>query len=431
MKTKPNFVWIVLDGARSDRLTPYGYSRDTTPFLNKLSNKSVVFENAIVNSTWTLPSVGSLFTGKYPTQHGMMNSLNDQIKSLTIAQILSMRGYKTLMFSGINWVDSTDLTKGFDQVFDSEKIYLQNSLLPDLNLSGKTGVVYRHLANLLRRISNADYANPLASPLRKTFIDKILSNRSEHSPFFAYLHIPDTHAPYEPPLKYQKFGRRKIFIPGIFGKRFDFWSSWFEKAILSRRKKEKSLFNEKEWVMLNNIYDNCLFYLDSEINKIYSQLKSNDLLENTVLIITADHGEMLGEDGVISHGYWRDEVLKVPLIVHHPSLEPRRIKHQIETKNIFYMILEMAKGNFKDFCIKNEFALGQWKAIPHIQRLIEKMNSSIHTSAEYIRTNQLKYVEFGNKESQLYSLEGKEEPMKNPEIKKLMKKAIKIKRENF
>ncbi|KXB06245.1 hypothetical protein AKJ53_00915 [candidate division MSBL1 archaeon SCGC-AAA382F02] len=145
-KIRPNILWITLDAVRADRLSCYSYKRNTTPFLSRLAKKSLIFKNAISNSIWTFPSVASMFTGKYPSEHGMTDHLRKKIKLPTIAEILSDLGYQSVLLGGPEWVSSTNLRKGFDEVYTREDIFYSNSFFPEPQLRGTSRQIYKTLA---------------------------------------------------------------------------------------------------------------------------------------------------------------------------------------------------------------------------------------------------------------------------------------------
>lgn len=99
-----NVLLVVMDTARKKNLTPYGYERNTTPFLEDFSEESVVFDNAISQAPWTLPSHASMFTGEYPSQHGATQESPYLEKEDTLASHMSDEGYRTAIYSANAWI---------------------------------------------------------------------------------------------------------------------------------------------------------------------------------------------------------------------------------------------------------------------------------------------------------------------------------------
>lgn len=423
----PNILWITLDAVRQNRLSCYGYHRDTTPFLKELAKKSVVFENPITSSIWTLPSVASMFTGAYPSQHGMIDKLENKLRKPTIAQILSDRGFHTSLIGGNPWINSSDLRKGFDELLDMEEIFYLNSPLPKANLTGLPSKLYKYISNFSQILREGDpTAWASSSPrVRKAVQSKI---SQIEKPFFMYIHFTETHPICTPPLRFQKFGKRRFFLPTIFGKNFGIYSSWFEKKTYHWAEKPEKGLSEEELKILSDAYDNALYHVDYELRKLYKFMKKQNLLQDTAILITSDHGEMLGEGGDIAHQFsFAEPLLKIPLIVNHPNLKPKKVEELIEGKNIFHIVSRLAKGSFDHFWPESDFAFGEWKAYPEIANRVLEKNPERFTSAKYIRSKDLKFVVYGDGNKSLLKVSEGEERINNREAQELMEEIMKIK----
>ena len=160
-----NVILIVIDGLRADHLTPYGYSRNTSPFLDELASRSVLFENAISQSSWTKTSVASLLTSLYPDAHGVRSPTDVLPASARILpEVLQEHGYRTFAIHGNPWLEERF---GFDQGFDDFRFTHWN-----------------------KETFDAEKLN-----------DQALRWLEENSgpPFFLYLHYMDVHTPWKPP----------------------------------------------------------------------------------------------------------------------------------------------------------------------------------------------------------------------------------------
>jgi arylsulfatase len=262
---KPNILFLLLDTLRADHLSGYGYERETSPVLDAFAKENLKFDFALTAAPWTPASVASMFTGLYPSSHGMMPPNDRDIAKkgysrlasshITLAEILQGNGYKTLAVSPNPWVTKEF---GYDQGFD-EYYYLHRKIAEEITESGRE------------------------------LVDSWLKT-DQKNPFFMYLHFLDPHDPYSP--------------PGEYAKRF---SGPLSKSPFS--------YDDK---MLQNIglYDGEIKYLDTEIGKFFDYLKAKGLYEDLFIVIVADHGEQFMEHGNLRHGYkLYNEEIHVPLIL--------------------------------------------------------------------------------------------------------------------
>lgn len=280
---KPNIILFTLDTTRADHIACYGYPDVRTPNLDALAARGVLFEQAAASSPLTLPSHSSIMTGMYPTYHGVRVNGNNGLseEQTTISEVLSGRGYQTGAFVGSFVLDGRwGLKQGFqcyDDPFDLKK--------------------YKHVdLGAIQRPGNQVMDAALA------WLDGAKAN-----PFFAWIHLYDPHAPYEPPEPYH------------------------------------SEYNSRGRV---GLYDGEIAFMDEQIGRCVSWLQKNGLDKNTVLILIGDHGEGLGSHGEGTHGYFIYEyAVHVPLIVVTPfeKLRGLRIPSQVRAVDVFPTLLEMAK----------------------------------------------------------------------------------------
>ena len=288
--TPANLLLVVLDTVRADHLAPYGHARVTTPRLDAFVNAHAIrYENARSTSSWTLPSHASLFTGLQPAEHGATrprvegdpNAVTLQAWPAqkmredvpTLAERLADEGYQTAAFlaNGSFLRHEYGLDRGFER-YDDRKSAWHNR--------------YAALAQLLghhARVGFLPYREARAiTDLALTW----LTEERRDDPFFLTLNYMDAHAPYIPPAS-----TRDAFATD---------------QPRDLRSVPRAL-NELQ-------YDRELLYLDSELARVLDALEELDLFDDTVVIVTSDHGEAFGEHGFVLHG-WNlyDEVLRVPL----------------------------------------------------------------------------------------------------------------------
>jgi arylsulfatase A-like enzyme len=314
----PNVLLIVLDTVRADRLSLYGYPRATTPVLKKLSESGIRFDEARATAPWTLPSHASMFTGYLPHELDVRWRTAFGAGAPTLAEYLGSRGYATAGFVANTQYCSYDagLDRGFTQ-FEDYPIDLKH--LRPLRSATLFDRAWEGLSRLGMLLDRGRY-NPLlhwilapdrkdAGAINHEFTNWLSHRQDARRPFFAFLNYYDTHAPYLPPE-----GTRFRFGPGP--------RSVTDFMVLVERWKEIDKIRLGQYFvdLIEDSYENCLAYLDWRLGELFDELKRRDLLEKTLVIITADHGEELGDHALFEHGesLYRAEI-QVPLLVLLPS----------------------------------------------------------------------------------------------------------------
>ncbi len=316
----PNIVLIVLDTVRADHVSSYGYFRNTTPNLDQVAKRGVLFENAYSASSWTLPSTLSMFTSLLPHQHGAGTDRAGEPR--TLAEILSAGGYETAGFNANPYygIVPWGLGRGYGSYTDS---------------TGTMG--YSLDAMRLGR----DFIEPVSEELfQRSRLNQFTAHQLNEQvyrwydhrperPFFLFLNYNDAHDPYEAPAPFDHF----------FGH-----DSRDAKHLLLTAKLNRVALPSADRDGVIASYDNCLHYIDSQVAELLSFLQSSPEWANTYVIITADHGEGFGEHGTYSHGsnLYR-ELLHVPLIVVGPGVPAGlRVSDTASTRRIFSTVLEFA-----------------------------------------------------------------------------------------
>lgn len=293
----PNVLLITLDALRADHVSAYGYQRPTTPNLDQLAQRGVLFEDAFANSSWTLPAHASLFTGRLPHEHkaDWSNSLDGTYP--TLAETFAARGYLTAAFAAnpAYVVPETGLARGFDHF----QIY--GNSLPD---AANRTVYGRKLAlDLLPRVGYYDLpGRKSAAQVNDEFFNWL--NQNEGRPFFAFLNYFDVHDPYLTSMPYAHKFSDQVADGSVIN--YQFQSHAFRR---------KPVITPQESQMEIDAYDGALAYLDSQMGALFSELARRGLDKNTLIVVTADHGEAFGNHDLYGHGnslYL--EALRVPLI---------------------------------------------------------------------------------------------------------------------
>ena len=329
---KPNIVFIVLDTVRADHLSSYGYHRPTTPNIDRLARRGVLFENAIAPTSWTLPSHAAMFTGLLPHQNGADWWLPLPPGPRTLAEALSSNGYQTAGFvANFNYCQKGwGIGRGFS-------IYRDDSESLRRNLAGTllgTAIIQPAYETFCR----FDYLERQDARETNQRVFRWLRSPPS-SPFFLFINYFDTHVPYltEPPYDH-RFGK---ISNRLVHKLFNDLNSPGPATDLTPRDR----------AALIAAYDNCLAFLDAQVGRLLDFLQNSPEGRNTIVIITSDHGEEFGEQGFYSHGYnlYRP-ALHVPLIIAGPGIpKGARISHLVRIRDLFSTVLDLSEGGDSHF----------------------------------------------------------------------------------
>ncbi len=295
-QARPNLILISLDTVRTDHLGCYGYEIPNTPFLNALSQRATVFSHAYATAPWTLPSHASIFTGKYPHQHGAHTYKTEKpgpnasplpLEQTTLAEVLSQLGYRTAAFV-------------------ANKQYLATRF--QLNQGFQTYYVFSG-----PEVARAEEVNAQALAW--------LDYPTTEQPFFLFLNYMDAHRPY------RSEGHTDLFPFPVGTDCARLQSRLLEPILCGYDLDQAGEDYRQDLAQLSAQYDVAIANLDQQLEALFQQLKQKNLLSNTVVVITSDHGEYFGEHQLLKHS--KDvyqEALHVPLLVLYPlKPEPQTI----------------------------------------------------------------------------------------------------------
>ncbi|MCX7715310.1 MAG: sulfatase [Clostridia bacterium] len=301
-KKLPPIILIVLDALRADRLSLYSRSGVRVPNLEQFANDSLVFTHCIAPSSWTLPAHASLFTGLYVSEHKCEFILfplpilaNNRT---TMAELLQMQGYRTAaVVANFGWLDPKfNIHQGFEMYDCTRTIGILGSLSFHPLLCFFSYLSNRYLESIVS-YKQAEYITAHAID-----IVRILHK----NPFFLFLNYMETHTPYLPPRPFDNIYAQKKF-PQLHR---------LHHYIL----KITGLEQKDVWdAFLKTQYDGEIAYLDSQLGVLFSFLKQIGIYDSALIIVTSDHGELLGEHGEYEHhGHLYEPVVKIPLIIKFP-----------------------------------------------------------------------------------------------------------------
>lgn len=294
----PNVVLLVMDTVRADHLGSYGHAGAATPFLDELAGRADRYARAVASAPWTLPSHASMFTGRFAFEHGADSGKTPEGRIYdalplrpglpTLAEALSACGYRTAAFAANTAYLSrrSGLQRGFDEYSVEEGT---------------------------------------AAEVDGRFFGWLEERAGDARPFFAFLNYMDAHRPYDTrPLEGERGAKLPPADPTPSG---DLLESLYDSVLARGEDPDPDLVSR-----IGVQYDHGIAWIDRAVEAVVTQLEARGLWEDTLLIVTADHGEFLGEHGLVEHS--KDvyqEVLHVPLIVRAPRQTEGRVVEERTT----------------------------------------------------------------------------------------------------
>lgn len=347
---EPNILWITLDSVRADHTSIHGYHRETTPELSRIAGSADGnnFKHGIAHSTRTPVSVPSMLTGLYPSSHQMLGTKSGHRipKSVkTVPELLSAQGYETL---GISENGYAGEAKGIDERFD-EFVHSNLSSISDI-LSPQFGPsLFKYLFKTrahgpglsTKKRDHAKTNSYLTTDIAKR---KLRSRSSNDVPFFCYVHYNDPHHPYIPPKAYQDEYTAEL-------------ENTTDEAVAFAERMHDELYEwmadgvpltEAEWEMLYAMYDSTIKYTDSCVGKLFDYVQ--DRFSNTIVVITADHGDLFGEYGLLGHHMvLHDGLIHVPMVTHGLESVDRHVDRPTQHIDLMQTILSVVDADTSQF----------------------------------------------------------------------------------
>jgi arylsulfatase A-like enzyme len=343
-RRRPDIVFLVLDTQRSDRLSCYGYGRETSPHLDSFAANATLFSRAVAPAQWTVPSHASMFTGLYPSGHGVLQSYSVLPQDIpTLAERLSASGYYTAGFCNnpLVGVINNGLRRGFTSFLNYSGLLTsrpnQAGLSPHL-LDRYRQTFKRLIADTLNRVQDsfarselllAFSFTPLMVPLWQTALSfkgntskslddatRLLVDRrglEDEQPIFTFINLMGTHMPYHPPRSYVE-----RFAPHVLrDQAARHYLRRFNGDIYGWLAPLAGELDAQQKLTLDGMYDAEVAHQDSQVGQFLQQLRQSGALENTLVIVCSDHGEHLGEKHFMGHSIsLYNELVRVPLIIH-------------------------------------------------------------------------------------------------------------------
>lgn len=335
---RPNVLLITWDTVRADHLSLHGYERNTTPNLNEFAEKATVFPRAAASGDMTLSTHASIFTGLSVRSHRAHFDTPDFPEGRplspefdTLAEQLAGHGYHTVAIAANHAYLTHDF--GMSQGFD---YFNSSAAMPPL---GKVNSYFlrQGVRDVIALFAPRKMYDPLyrtAEEINAEAIQLVNQIKAAETPVFMFLNYMDAHDPYLPPPPYD------TKYPG---KDENFHSKLFHHMAEDIMKGNRQI-TPQEREHLDSQYDGAIAYLDSQFGQLIAALKEYGLYDNTLIILTSDHGEVFGERGLFGHGIsvYQDQV-HVPLVIKFPNQSHGKVNtNLVSSIDILPTVLEIA-----------------------------------------------------------------------------------------
>jgi arylsulfatase A-like enzyme len=334
----PNVLFVVHDAMRADVLGCYGNERVRTPVFDALAARGVLFENAFVQAPFTGSSFGSFFTGKYPRRHGFVKMVPGMRMepSVTIASHLDSAkfaakdvslqhgDYHSVTFMTGALSQASGLMRGFDSYFEAMMGHDLVDVDNPWSVLRSELVLFVIKSKLEQRL--------LGEPVKRAAVDWF--ERNGRKRFFAMAHFYATHTPYDPPKE-----MRELYCDPEYDGPVEAFYAHHRELIESG----KAAPTEADKRQIQNLYYAGVTHGDRMTGELLEALEREGVLDNTIIVVTADHGEELDDHGLWEHNHMYNTNLRVPLIVVAPGMLPKgvRVKELVESVDLLPSLCEM------------------------------------------------------------------------------------------
>ena len=322
---RPSIILIVIDTLRPDHLGTYGYLRPTSPAIDARAVDAAVFERAFSSSSWTLPAMGSMFTGQLPTRHGA-GIVVDGISELPSREMLDdLIKRPNNSYFGLDQSLPTLAQQLNDAGYATAAIVNNSFLSPAFGIS--TGFDHYDFSTTRPIERTADVTVDLAI--------EWLEERDPELPFFLVVHLFDPHLPYAAPPPFQGRFAAEFLEPEETQPIRD--TMPLRRLVRGRRPKQRA----RAGALLQAIYDEEIAFTDHELDRFFTALDAAGLWGDSIVALTSDHGEEFFDHRRFEHGHTMfNELLLVPLIVWGPGIRPGRHEAPVSLVDLFPTLLE-------------------------------------------------------------------------------------------
>ena len=425
-RTKPNVIFIVIDGLRADHLGSFGYRRPTSKFLDAFAKNSVNFRSHFSNSSQSPPGFFSLFASVYPFARNDWTTTRGPYEFLSEA--FQRNGYRTAGFACSPYISSFfGYDRGFDDFYysgnpediDPLKKLTMRALSSGIFAAFKKFIKSTPFGKMLNRIRYLFLSHPAYSNsevVNETFINYLSRADRRSRPLFAWIHYMDAHVP---------FASKQEDIRAVGGRLSGRRARHGDKKIyqLTRLNPfiDEERMNKKELADLELCYDAKIHHVDRNIEALFAALSRQGITrENSIIAITSDHGEGFGEHFGIGHTErLYDELIHVPFFLSVPGEKPRVVDDLTNHIDIMPTLASAARVPFSRFLTKGanilrgskeKYVFGE--VAPNVGGMLSQVDFS--RSVFFVRGKEWKYIrDYARKREELYHLPSDPLELKN------------------
>jgi arylsulfatase A-like enzyme len=340
---KPNVLWMVMDTTRADHLSAYGYEKPTSPVLEELAAEGALFEEVHAESSWTIPGHFVMVTGRFDAAQEKF--LGEEFT--TAAEVFRDGGYETAAVLGNMSIGrGSGFEQGFGSLVDGPvRIFYLSAFekIPVIKILLGLGIAPPEaVLRLLHRKTFLQNEAVRADRINDDTLDW-LDRRDPERPFFLFLNYMDPHDAYDPPADFRAqfapeadpelgFVRYRRELGGTIS------SNQFVRDVAVK-------LDDAKWDEMLELYDAEIAYLDAKIGELLDELEARGLDDETIIVITSDHGELFGEHGLANHfkALTREET-HVPLLIRYPGrIAPgTKVAAPAQLRDILPTVFELA-----------------------------------------------------------------------------------------
>lgn len=426
-----NVVLLVMDTARAETVLSPRTFPDDTGLAETLKNECTSFEQAFASAPWTLPSHASLFTGTTPSKHGAHaghKQLDDTYT--TLAEVLSNEGYETVAVSNNTWIsEEFGFGRGFEAFYktwqyvqsdtDFGRIARQEEGIDKIRKAGKALIDGDPFTNLVNAVYGQFFrkANDDGATRTNAWIESWLTERNDARPFFLFVNYLEPHLEYRPPKAHAvEHLPAGVTYEEAMEVSQDAWGYIAGKVELT----------DEDFEILRELYRAEIAYLGEKIEEVVDLLKTHAEWEDTLFVLTSDHGENIGEHGLMDHQYaLYDTLLHVPLYVHGGPFGDGEVDDLVQLLDIFPTILDVlgveapeVREEFQGVPFlpgaeeTREYAIAEYispqppmDALERRVGILPEYIRMYDRSLRAIRTDRYKYIRCSDGDQELYNIE--------------------------
>lgn len=367
----PNVLFITVDTLRADHLGCYGYFRDTTPRIDALAARGVVFERCSVPMATTLPSHVSMLTGAWPIEHGVLSNVAHGGQAfqpspglVSVAEVLADCGYRTAAFTSAK----------------------------PLRADSGVAAGFQHFDESVERERRGDETVGKAEVWLQGHVAQ-----AGDAPFFLWVHLFDPHDPYLPPPGFRrKFSRDDGLDSYLDERRIERDSQGHGRRLTDTRR-------------AHDAYDGEILFTDSLVGRLLDRVSDLGLEDDTVVIFLGDHGEGLGQHGMPGHGYIWGEQLNAPFVLFVPGGEPARVARPVSSIDVFPTLLARLELTCAEVFLAQSSGVDvlapDFELRPVFGQSTERMAVYGQEQAYVLVRGRWKYLRVGGGPAQLFDLE--------------------------